>query len=260
MDPNELHSRLVDAGIQDLVEVLLPPKTYERINTMMNSVITSPVPAWMMSLYAAQEGLTAGYYHCRNVEQVERAVDDVARRIYSDTPLDMPTTTMSFSARRLNYEYHAFILALGRSFDYLAGGLTCGLGCDFVSSFKKVPKPLKNACPKHRAAAYAITQGCARAITAFPEVFDPQKGRSIRDQIAHRSSVPGGQFSVSFRPGQPVAVELEGGGERLPLLADPANGAGRLSAILVDRLVLFEDTFMELTAHIPAVAQAGAMS
>ena len=260
MDPNELHSRLVDAGIQDLVEVLLPPKTYERINTMLNSVLTSPAPAWLMSLYAAQDGLTAGYYHCRNVEQVERAVDVVARRIYADTPLDMPTTTLSFGARRLTYEYQAFIFALGRSFDYLAGGLTCGLGCDFVSNFKKVPGPLKHARPEHRAAADAITQGCLTAIEAFPEVFDPQKGRSIRDQIAHRRSVPGGQFSVSFRPGQPVAVELEGGAEQLPLIGDSANGPGRLSATLLDRLISFEDKFMELTALIPAVEEARTMS
>jgi len=260
MDPNELHRRLVDAGIQGLVEVVLPPKTYERINTMMNSVLTSPVPAWMMSLYAAQDGLTAGYYHCRNVEQIEHAVDEVARRIYADAPPDMPTTTMSFAARRLTYEYQAFIFALRRSFDNLAGALTRGLDCDFVSSFPKVTGPLKNARPANKAAADAISQGCVAAMAAFPEVFDPQKGRSIRDQIAHRTSVPGGQFSVSFRPGQPVAVELEGGGEQLPLLADPAQRPGRLSALLLNRLVRFEDTFMDLTAHIPAVAQARAAS
>src|SRR4051794_14737397 len=96
-------------------------------------------------------------------------------------------------------------------------------------------------------------------IAAFPEAFDLQKGWSIRDQMAHRASVAGGQFTLSFRPGQPVAVELEGGGERLPLLADPAQRRGRLSALLLDRLVRFEDTFMDLAAHIPAVAQARAV-
>jgi hypothetical protein len=41
-----------------------------------------------MSLYAVQEGLTAGYYHYRNVERIEHAVDEIARRIYADPPAD----------------------------------------------------------------------------------------------------------------------------------------------------------------------------
>jgi hypothetical protein len=249
---------MVAAGIPELVEVELPPATYERINSMLNSVLVTPVPPWLMSLYATQDGLTAGYYHYRNVERIEHEVDEIARRIYADAPVDMPATTMSFAARQLTYEYQAFIFALRRSFDYLAGALTRGLGCDFVSTFTKVAGPLKNAPPEHRGAANGIAQGCNAAIAAFPEVFDPNKGRSIRDQIAHRTSVPGGQFSVSFRPGQTVAVELEGGGEKLPLLADPAQPPGRLSAILLDRLVRFEDAFMDLAGHIPAIAAAAA--
>jgi hypothetical protein len=256
MDPNELHRRLVDASIPDLIDVLLPQKTYERINTMMNSVLTTPVPDWMMSLYAAQDGLTAGYYHYRNVERVEHAVDEVARRIYADAPADMPATNMSFAARKLSYEYQAFVFALRRSFDYLAGGLTLGLGCTQASSFKDVPKKMAQPSAQDRDAADAISMAVPTVLTSFREIFGTQKGQSLRDQIAHRSSVPGGQFTVSFRPGQQVAVELEGGGERLPFLADPAQAPGRLSAILLDRLVRFENVFMDLTAHLPAIAQA----
>jgi hypothetical protein len=65
VDAEELHRRLVEAGIPKLVDVHLPPATYERINTMLNSGLNSPVPGWLMSLYAVQEGLTAGYYHYR---------------------------------------------------------------------------------------------------------------------------------------------------------------------------------------------------
>jgi hypothetical protein len=256
VDPHELHQRMVAAGFPELVEVKLPAVTYARINDMINSVLTTPVPAWVMSMYAAQDGLTAGYYHCRYVARTEHAVDEIARRIYADAPDDIAATTMSFRAPQLTYEYQAFIFALRRSFDYLAGALTRGIGCDFVSSFTQVPRPLKNASAANRPSAEAIMRGCLAAIGAFPEVFDPQKGQSIRDRIAHHTSLPGGQFTVSFRPGQPVAVELEGGGEKLPLLADPAHPAGRLSELLLDRLRRFEDTFVDLAGHIPAIAEA----
>jgi hypothetical protein len=126
---------------------------------MINSVLTTPVPGWIMSLLASQDGLTACYYHCRNVEHIEHAVDDVARRIYADPPADMSETNMSFAARKLTYEYQAFIFALRRSFDYLAGALSLGFACPQATSFKDVPKKLKHATMQDRAAANAI---CAK--------------------------------------------------------------------------------------------------
>lgn len=256
MDAQELHRRLVAGGIPDLVEVELPSATYDRINNMINSVLTTPVPGWIMSLFASQDGLSASYYHCRNVERIEHAVDDVARRIYADPPADMPETNMSFAARKLTYEYQAFIFALRRSFDYLAGALSLGFACPQATSFKDVPKKLKHATMQDRAAADAVSAKVGPIRKAFPEVFGDQKGLSVRDQIAHRRSVPGGQFTLWFRPGQPVAVELSGGGEDLPLLGDHTQAPGRLCAILLDRLVRFEDTFMDLAGHIPAIAAA----
>lgn len=254
VDPHEIHRRLVAAGIPDLVEVELPPATYDRINNLINSVLFSPVPSWIMSLYDAQDGLTAGYYHCRNVERIEHAVDDVARRIYANPPAEMPETNATITARKLTYEYQAFILALRRSFDYLAGALTLGFGCEQASSFKDVPKKLKHATTQDRAAADALSAKIKPILMAFPEVFGDQKGQSVRDQISHRRSVPGGQYTFWFRPGNPVAVELNGGGENLPLLGDHTQAPGRLCAILLARLVRFEDTFMDLVGHIPAIA------
>lgn len=63
-----------------------------------------------------------------------------------------------------------------------------------------------------------------------------------------------------FRPGQPVAVELNGGREDLPLRGDHTHPPRRLCAILLDRLVRFEDTFMDLAGHIPAIAARTASS
>jgi hypothetical protein len=260
VDVQELHRRLVAAGIPDVVGVDLPQATYDRINNMINSVLTTPVPGWIMSLFAAQDGLTAGYYHYRNVERIEHAVDDIARRIYADPPADMLETNMSFAARTLTYEYQAFIFALRRSFDYLAGALTLGFGCPQATSFKDVPKKLKHATTRDSAAAEAISAKVDLVRKAFSEVFGDQKGLSVRDQIAHRRSVPGGQFTVWFRPGRPVAVELNGGGEDLPLLGDHTQAPGRLCAILLDRLVHFEDTFIDLAERIPAIAAARAES
>lgn len=91
---------------------------------------------------------------------------------------------------------------------------------------------------------------------AFAEVFGDQKGLSVRDQIAHRKSVPGGQFTVWLRPGQPVAVELNRSGEDLPLLGDQTQAPKRPCAILLDWLGRFENTFMDLAGHIPAIAAA----
>jgi hypothetical protein len=95
-----------------------------------------------------------------------------------------------------------------------------------------------------------------RPLQRSPNSSTPQDGHSLRDEIAHWTSVQGGHFTVSFRPGQDVAVELDGGGEQLPFSADPDQGPGHLAAILLDRLVRFENAFMELTAHLPAIAQA----
>jgi hypothetical protein len=131
-----------------------------------------------------------------------------------------------------------------------------GFACPQATSFKDVPKKLKHATTQDRAAADAVSSKVEPIRKAFPEVFGDQKGLSVRDQIAHRRSVPGGQFTLWFRPGQPVAVELNGGGEDLPLLGDHTQAPGRLCAILHDRLVRFEDTFMDLAGHIPAIAAA----
>jgi len=256
MDPHEIHERLVAAGIPGLVDVELPPATYARINGMLNSVLVSPVPGWIMKLFAAQDGLTAGYYHCRNIERIELDVDAIARRAHGTTPSDMPETNTSFAARTLTYEYQAFLFALRRSFDYLGGGLCQGFGCPPPTSFKDVPKMLRQADVEDRAAADAISAKVTPIRKAFPDVFGDQKGLSLRDQVAHRLSVPGGQFTLWFRAGYPVAVELNGGGENLPLTGNHTEAPRRLCAILLDRLVRLEDVFMELASQVPAIAAA----
>lgn len=261
VDAHEIHRRLVASGIPALVEVELPPSTYQRVNDTINLVLKGyPLPKWTLRLLDAQDGLTAGYYHCRRVETIEHGVDAIARQIYANPPADMPETNTSFSARQLTYEYQAFIFALRRSFDYLGAALTMALGCPRASGFKDVPKKLGHRDVSDRSAADAIAAKVPSLLASFPEVFGTQKGHSTRDRIAHVLSVPGGQFTLWFRPGQPVAVELNGGGERLSLSGDPSKAPGRLTAILVDRLVRFEDAFMNLTADLPAIAAARAAS
>ncbi len=99
-------------------------------------------------------------------------------------------------------------------------------GCSQASSFKDVPEKLRKAPTDDRVAANAVSVKIRPLLAAFPEVFGTEKGQSLRDQIAHRSRVPGGQFTLWFKPGQPVSVELTGGGERLPLSGDPAKSPG----------------------------------
>ena len=252
-----LHARFADK-VSEVIDVQLPPATYDRLKTLFDAIVdpNQLVADWIIRLYDVQEGLTAAYYHYRNIEHLEHDVTAICLSALQDHQSDLPPTTMNFGARRMTYEYQAFLFALSRSFDYLGKALTVALECR-PAKFRQVPKQLKAATATNRAAAAAITSAIAPTMKAFPEVFS-ERGQSFsqRDRTAHDRSVPAGTFTIVMHPGMSAHIELVGGGEELPFSPDIASPSGRLPALLHERLVRFEETIFELVGHLPAVASA----
>ena len=141
-----------------------------------------------------------------------------------------------------------------RSFDYLAGALTRGLRCDHpVTSFNftDISKQLKTLRDLHPDRKVHVEVTVRDTIDAFPELFGSESGDSLRDKIAHRHSVPAGQFTVYYAPGGPVWVGLLQEGETLADGLAAVAEPGRLSARLRDLLGRSEEAIVNVALLIP---------
>jgi hypothetical protein len=59
VDAEELHRRLLEAGCLISLRSRCRWRPTTRINSVINSVLASTVPDWVMSLFAVQDGSTA---------------------------------------------------------------------------------------------------------------------------------------------------------------------------------------------------------
>ena len=98
----EAHGRYGQA-VHELVEVRLPTATDERFLACFDGfsergLFVPSVPYWALRLFDVRDGLTASYYHCRNVERLEHEVSEICLRALADPPTELPATTMNFGA------------------------------------------------------------------------------------------------------------------------------------------------------------------
>ena len=146
-----------------------------------------------------REGVRAAVYHQRNVEKSERAIVPVCQAAYRQCPPATKPMTMSFGAPGLTAEYHAFLFALRRSFEYLNGALIVYFGRQ-SKSFRKLPQRLNGAEPT--GVASLLAKKVQDALHDFEDVLGRPDARAPRDRVAHwRPEEP----AVSTSNSSPVA-------------------------------------------------------
>jgi hypothetical protein len=252
---SELHGRFA-AEVDAVIGARLPEAAAQRFRDFFESlsdagVFDPSVPAWAMRFYDLEDGLTAAHYHCRNVQDLERQVIDICLAAVAELPGDMPTGTMNFGARRLTYEYQAYLFALRRSFDYLACGVVGRFGAGRSSSFKDIAKALKQPPPAVASYAIGVITRAEAAVGEFPEVLSRGAHLAPRDTVAHYRSLDAGGFTIYLDPGGPPRIALTGGGERLSVWPGADLDMPRLTPLLQDQLRRFELLVFELIALLP---------
>ena len=182
--------------------------------------------------------LAAAHYHADRLREIQEQVDVImaeprVKQLFANKGWGLGYT------RTLDIEYHAFILAIRRCLDYLAGTL----GCFFLreaDSFRTFPKSIaKSRFPD---VAAALTAAHARHAPHLEFVLAAGR-KSIRHRIAHYEFVSAGFVNLSAD-----GFFLAGGPE------DPNRPPGRfkLEKALDERLDLLHacvadmiDTFLQ---------------
>lgn len=167
----------------------------------------------------------AACYHLERLREIEASVSAALSR-YDFTGQIAPNSVAALGRmRRLDFEYHAFILAYRRCLDYLASGLSTYFGQQ-QTSYHRLPRTLRSAHPK--VVAKALIDVYDRHTQKFEFVIGDERGKSLRDRVGHSEFVPAAVINV-----RSDGYWFVGGGEKLRL-ADPKDER-LLSEILESR-------------------------
>jgi hypothetical protein len=119
--------------LAQIVDVNPPQDTHDRFETFFDDLDLAglyPIPAWVMSLYAVQNALTAAYYHQRRIADIESAVVKVLVEAIASMPRLQVKQNFTLRTMTLSYEYQSFLFDFRRSFEYLSLGIAGALRCD----------------------------------------------------------------------------------------------------------------------------------
>ncbi|WP_189622179.1 hypothetical protein [Novosphingobium colocasiae] len=202
---------------------------------------------FMSGLEAARDGYRAAVYHLERLRGMEDQLHAILAKFDFAKSVPPGSVAAIGNARRWSFEYQAFVLAYRRALDSVAWGLSTYFKAE-QSSFKQFAKNLA----KHHPAPVAcvLARACARHIEHFDFVIGTERGRSVRDRIAHRESIQAGYINVGA-----FGFRIVGGGERLGI--SDFNDRQRLADVLENRLQVLHacladilDTFREaVTAY-----------
>ncbi|MGH4015913.1 MAG: hypothetical protein ACRDSL_18730 [Pseudonocardiaceae bacterium] len=98
--------------LSPIVDVPLPAHVEDQFKEFFDALLdklSTPVPAWMMSLYAMQDGLTAAYYRRRRVEEIEAAVIKICSHTVASMPPPPSPMNASIRLSALSYEYQSLV-------------------------------------------------------------------------------------------------------------------------------------------------------
>lgn len=181
---------------------------------------------FMSGIDACRSGYAAASYHLCNLGQMENAIH-AALEQFDFTRSIRPNAVASFGEiERCHYEYQAFVMAYRRSLDGFAWGISTYFS-EQQSSFRKLTEVVKNFSPKP--VAQAVSDACNRHKEKFAFVMAKERGKSVRDRLAHKEAVQAGTINVGS-----FGHRIIGGGENIGI----ANFAAtpRIAEVLNDRL------------------------
>jgi hypothetical protein len=256
-----LHASLA-RPIDALVAVPLPDDMDARFRRFFELLQSHPpvdktAQRTVQRVHDVREGIRAAVYHQRNVESLECAIVPVCQAAYSQGPPVTKPITMSFGAPGMTAEYHAFLFALRRSFEYLNGALIVYFGRG-SKSFRQLPKALNGAEPSE--VAEALAEKTQNALRDFEDVFGEgdtkARRKAPRDRVAHQTPEVPAVINVEFKPSGEVCLRMVDGAESLPFPAaiDPAQP--QLSALLTQRIDRLGQLVFELLGELPLLRNA----
>jgi len=181
----------------------------------------------MSGVEAARDGYRAAVYHLERLREMEDQLYTVLADFDFSKSIPSNSVMAIGNTRQWSFEYQAFVIDYRRALDGLAWGLSTYFKAE-QSSFKQFAKTL----PKYHPAAvsHALASACARHMEHFAFVIGTERGRSVRDRIAHRESVQAGCINVGA-----FGFRIVGGGEDLGI--SDFNDRRRLADVLEARLL-----------------------
>ena len=191
---------------------------------------------FMSGLEAARDGYRAAVYHLERLRAMEDQLHAVLAQFDFAKSAPLGSVSAIGNTRRWSFEYQAFVLAYRRALDGLAWGLSTYFKAE-QSSFKHFAKTLLKHHPTP--VGCALAEACARHMEHFDFVIGTERGRSVRDRIAHRESIQAGCINVGA-----FGFRIVGGGEGLGI--SDFNDRRRLADVLENRLLALHACLADL--------------
>lgn len=164
---------------------------------------------FMQGLDACRAGYAASSYHLQRVKAVEEQVHDILKGVDFSTEFRPGTVATLGTMRCFDFEYQAFVMAYRRALDGFSWGLSTYFG-EAQSSFRRFAKHLPKYHPT--SVADALFDVCERFKDGFGFVMDDERGKAVRDRMAHKEAVQAGTINVGA-----FGYRIIGGGEELGL-------------------------------------------
>lgn len=237
--------------LAQIVDVNLPQDTHDRFETFFHDLDLAghyPIPAWVMSLYAVQNALTAAYYHQRRIDDIESTVIKVLIEAIASLPR-LPVK-LNFTPRTmtLTFEYQSFLFDFRRCFEYLSLGIAGAFGVTPPRNSRDLAEVLKNVEPHYDAAAKLMRLKVTEVAKRFSHTLAED---SPRNRVAHHQPVEAGNMRVFLDPGLEPRLGLDGGGEDLPMRDVPREPGERLATVLDQQLTALVNAVFELLELLP---------
>jgi hypothetical protein len=240
--------------LAQIVDVNLPQDTHDRFKRFFDDLGLAdlyPIPAWVVSLCAVQNALTAAYYHQRRIAEIENAVIKVLVEVIASMPRLPVKQNSTLRTMTLSYEYQSFLFDFRRSFEYLSLSIAGAFGVTPPCNSRDLAKVLKNVEPHYDAAAKLMRLKVVEVGKRFSRTLAKD---SPRNTVAHHRPVEAGDMRVFLDPGLEPRIGLDGGGQNLPMRNVPSEPQARLATVLDQQLTALANAIFELLALIPRSA------
>jgi hypothetical protein len=237
-----------------IVDVNLPQDTHDRFKTFFDDLGLAglyPIPAWVMSLYAVQNALTAAYYRQLRIADIESAIIKVLAEAIASMPRLPVKQNSTLRTMTLSYEYQSFLFDFRRSFEYLSLGIAGAFGVTPPHNSRDLAKVLKNVEPHYDAAAKLMRVKVAEVAKRFCRTLADD---SPRNTVAHHRPVEAGDMRMFLDPELEPRIGLDGGGENLPMRDVPSEPGARLATVLDQQLTALANAVFELLELLPRPA------
>lgn len=143
---------------------------------------------------ASRSAYVGAIYHLDRVRTIEMKVREILSGYDFHSALPKGSSAAIGRCRQADFEYQAFIFAYRRSLEYLAWGLSTYFAAE-TDSFKKFGRV---GTWKPEPVAQAMAASYSRHIDKFEFALSAERGRSVRDRLAHKEFIPA--FHVNVGP------------------------------------------------------------